>query len=555
MEYPGFDWRNPDYDMVWRLRIEALQRIRAEPGSVPGLKRYYASHPADFINDWGVTYDPRNADIDLPTTIPFVLFPKQREWVEAVVEHWRARKPLLSEKSRDWGLTWLAGGTAASLCLFERGLSIGFGSRKADLVDKLGNMKAIFPKIRVFLDHLPEEFRGGYVGWRDGRKMNIVIPETGSVIGGEAGDQIGRGDRTSVYFVDESSYLKQADDIDASLSQTTNCRIDISTPRGMNNSFARKRWEGKIDVIICDWRDDPRKDDAWYAKQCEELDPVVVAQEIDRDYSASVHGIVIPNVWVRSAINAAAKLGIKPTGAFGVALDVADEGRDKNAAVGGQGIEISLCREWSGKGSDIWSTVEQAFDIADELGAKEVTYDADGLGAGVRGDAKRINERRRAVGARPVAFWPFRGSGAVLDPEAEVDPGMTVGGPGRRNEDYFANFKAQGWWSLRRRFQKTHRWITQGIACAPDDIISLKGDMPLLMRLVAEISQPTYKQNTVGKIVIDKMPDGMKSPNLGDGVMMRFAPRVGKAAFAITPQVLAELGGMGGLGRAMVGRR
>ena len=32
----------------------------------------------------------------------------------------------------------------------------------------------------------------------------------------------------------------------------------------MSNPFARKRHEGKVDVFIFDWHDDPRKDEAWY---------------------------------------------------------------------------------------------------------------------------------------------------------------------------------------------------------------------------------------------------------------------------------------------------
>jgi hypothetical protein len=38
-----------------------------------------------------------------------------------------------------------------------------------------------------------------------------------------------------------------------------------------------------------------------------------------------------------------------------------------------------------------------------------------------------------------------------------------------------------------------------------------------------ELSRPTYSLNGAGKIIIDKAPDGMKSPNLYDAVMIRFA--------------------------------
>jgi hypothetical protein len=42
--------------------------------------------------------------------------------------------------------------------------------------------------------------------------------------------------------------------------------------------------------------------------------------------------------------------------------------------------------------------------------------------------------------------------------------------------------------------------------------------------LIIELSQPTYSQNAVGKIVVDKMPDGTRSPNKADAVMIAFAP-------------------------------
>ena len=61
--------------------------------------------------------------------------------------------------------------------------------------------------------------------------------------------------------------------------------------------------------------------------------------------------------------------------------------------------------------------------------------------------------------------------------------------------------------------------------------------MPEYMKLVAELSQPTYAQNAVGKIVIDKKPDGMPSPNRADGAMILFAPG-GEPAVVITPNLL-----------------
>jgi hypothetical protein len=49
--------------------------------------------------------------------------------------------------------------------------------------------------------------------------------------------------------VDESAFLKRPLLIDAALSQTTRCRIDLSSVNGMNNPFAQKAPQRKYPGI------------------------------------------------------------------------------------------------------------------------------------------------------------------------------------------------------------------------------------------------------------------------------------------------------------------
>ena len=558
----NMDWKNPNYSAIFRERLALLRTIREDPSCIPDFKAHYRENPADFINDWGVTFDPRNPEIGRPSLVPFVLFPKQREWIEWAVAHWKKQTPGLTEKSRDMGLSWLATALGCTLCLHYEGLAIGYGSRLTDYVDKIGTMKPLLPKARMFMENLPVEFRGGWDPSRDAPYMRLNFPETGSLIMGEGGDDIGRGDRATIYMIDEAAYLERAELVERSLSQTTNCRLDFSSVNGMNNVFARKRHEGKVDVFIFDWRDDPRKDDDWYralsldAEQFIErpdgtkiygkgLDDVTIAQEVDRNYSASVTGILIPGIWAKAALDATKKLGIAPSGTKGLALDIADEGVDKNAVVGNHGIEVNYLEEWSGKGGDIFHTAERAFEICDELGLEGFRYDADGLGAGMRGDARIINEKRRLSKQKILRVQGFRGSDAVFEPEGIVDGTIgREGEPGRTNQDYFANRNAQACWSLRKRFQKTYRWVVEGIACSPDEIISINSKMPLAMKLIAEISQPTYGQNGVGKMLIKKQPEvsgvKMKSPNLFDALKIKFA-MMEAPTLKITPDMISQV--------------
>jgi phage terminase large subunit len=460
---PTFDWKRPDYAPVIRARIERLQRLRANPEMLPAIKLYYQSNPAAFISDWGMTMDPRNVERGLPSTIPFVLFPKQVEWVTWLLERWRNGEPGITEKTREMGMSWLAVCTAATLCLFHRGMVIG------------------------------------------------------------------RGDRASIYLIDESAFLERPQLIDASLSQTTNCRIDISTPNGSANSFYDRRHSGKIPVFTFDWRSDPRKDQAWYDRQVELLDAVTVAQELDINYSASLEGIVIPSAWIAAAVDLHIRLGLKPTGIRMGALDVADRGADKNAFCVRHGFLLEHAQSWSGSGSDIFATTEKAFLLADRFKLNEWLFDGDGLGAGVRGDARKINERRIAAGMKAQRVNQFRGSGTVLFPKALVPQ------TDRRNEDFYANSKAQAWWSLRFRFQAARR-ASQGGEVNPDDLISIASNFPERARLMVELAQPQYSINNAGKILVDKAPDSVASPNLADAVNICFSPR--RTPMIVTDELL-----------------
>src|ERR1039457_3897417 len=182
-----------------------------------------------------------------------------------------------------------------------------------------------------------------------------------------------------------------------------------------------------------------------------------------------------------------------------------------------QRYEQKVCRIYPLVFTKTLKTVVRAFALCEQYGHETFHYDADGLGAGVRGDANRINEKRDAAGKLHINDQPFRGSGQVCDPEGELVPK-------RKNKDFFANSNAQAWWALRMRFQATYRAVIEKLPYAADDLISIDPQLEELLPLTMELSQPTYSINTVGKILIDKAPDGTRSPNLADAVMIAFQP-------------------------------
>lgn len=532
IEAPPVDWKNPDYGPIFIHRLKVLKWLRGDPrrfDQFDWVYRQLPNGPIQFLIDWGCTYDPRNVEIGLPALMPFIPFPKQIEWLQWVIELWQTRRNGATEKSRDCGVSWLAVGLGVTMARTFKGFSAGYGSRKQEYVDELANPKSLFWKARKFIELLPPEFRGGHIPGKHDPLKRLWFPHTDATLTGEAGDGIGRGDRQSMYFVDEAAHLERPQLAEQSLSATTNCRIDVSSVNGSANPFAQKIAGGKIPKFTFHWRDDPRKDEEWYAKQCDQLDPVTVAQEIDINYQASVEGQVIPALWANAAVDAHVKLGIVPTGMRRAALDVADEGVDKNCFTVMHGILIEACEEWSGKGSDTFHTAERAFGLADQFKLDEFLYDADGIGAYLRGDARVINEARR----RPIEVFPFRGSGAIVNPTWEDVPG-------RLNEDFFENYKAQCYWGLRRRFQVTYRAVVEGRPFEPDEIISIPSGMPWTAALIIELGQPVYLLNKSGKILIDKKPNGARSPNKADSLMMA-AGRPQDGVLRIDPDALEML--------------
>lgn len=377
------DWLKPDYGPAWAERTERLERIRQDPALVPPLWEFYKEHPCDFIHDWGCTFDPRLLELGVDALVPFLLFPKQEEFIDWSVARWKGREDGLVEKSRDMGLSWLCVGLAVWWWTFYPGMVIGFGSRKEEYVDKIGDPKSLFWKARTFIGLLPAEFRPpGYVESKHAPFMRIVNPATGATISGEAGDNIGRGNRTGVYFVDESAFLDHPDAVDAALSQTTNCRIDVSTPNGEGNPFWRKRFGGKVPVFVFDWRDDPRKDERWLERQRNRLEPAVFAQEVERNYSASIENSFIAGDVVTAAMQRG-PADVLPKGGLRVGVDVARFGNDKTVVSFRRGRALLRQVEW-GKAD----TQASAARVRQELLAfkerpEQIAVDVIGVGAGV----------------------------------------------------------------------------------------------------------------------------------------------------------------------------
>jgi phage terminase large subunit len=540
----------PDYRQVFKSRQRHLLLLRSDKSRLKAAHHHYKRNPLDFIQDWCVTFDPRKAGTGHATLMPFILFKRQRELVEFLHLCLKGESPGLIEKSRDMGVTWLCAAFSVWLWLYWQGASIGWGSRNADLVDKLGDPDSIFEKMRITVRNLPIFF------WPHGfdpaihmTYMKLVNPALGSTITGDVGDNIGRGGRSLVYFKDESAHYVHPEMIEAALSGNTRVQIDVSSVNGIGNVFHRRREAGvdyapgqgiekeKTNVFVFDWRHHPAKTQEDYdlnraRKEAEGL-LHIFKQEVDRDYGASVEGTVLLPEWIDAAVDAHVALGFAADGGWMAALDVADEGGDTNALSLRHGVVLTQLSEWGQR--DTGETARRAIEICEGRGEVEIQYDCIGVGAGVKAESNRL--KKESPTRLPVTLVPWNAGGEVLGPKLHVVPRDKNTA---LNEDFYQNLKAQGWWQLRRRFENTWRarhdptytdWKV-------DDLISLSSDIPLLYKLKKELGQPTVAKSARLKLMIDKTPDGTKSPNLADCVMMCYWPMPSKRPIPVSDEFL-----------------
>lgn len=523
---------NPDYTAEFERRVEIFKTMNEDPAARRMGMGAYRLNPVAWINDWCITYNPRNKD-PLPKTLPFVLFQKQIDFIYFLQGCLEDSECGLVEKSRDIGATWLCCAFSVWAWIFVPGAAIGWGSRKEQLVDRNGDPDSIFEKMRMIIDRLPDwMLPAGFDARFHYPSMRIINPATDAIIAGESGDQIGRGGRKMIYFKDEAAHYERPELIEAALGDNTDVQIDISSVHGTNNVFYRRRQAGEVwtpgctiapgivRVFVFDWRDHPGKTEEWYerrkAKAMAEGLSHLFAQEVDRDYAASIEGMIIRPEWARACIDAHVKLahlGDWFAGEKLAAQDIADGGADLNAYCSRHGSVVIRAEKWAGEAGDAALT---AIPYATDDSVFELYYDCIGIGAGFK---VKINEMKSHASWRgALRVMPWDASAEVLNPTDNVIIG-DMDSP--TNEDTYENLKAQAWFAMRARCWKTFLAITRGAIYPISEMISFPSDLANVQQLIMELSQAVKKTSlTTGKTVVDKAPKGSRSPNMADSCVM-----------------------------------
>lgn len=257
-----------------------------------------------WLLNWAWVYEPR-LEYGGPRAIPCILTKYQQELIKELQDAILNGHDLRIEKSRDLRVTWTV------LMLFTyywqfHGMTFLVGSRKAEEVDKLGDLDTLLPRVRFLLEAqpkwlLPKGFDPKeHTGW-----MNIQNPETKGSIAGESNNaSFATGGRRNAIFFDEFAKWEFTDSAAwTSAGQTSPCRIAVSTPLFRNNRFFLLRKEN-IRNITLHWSQDPikgmglvetegKKSSPWYEKQKLRYAPDELAQELDISYGGTASSTVL----------------------------------------------------------------------------------------------------------------------------------------------------------------------------------------------------------------------------------------------------------------------
>lgn len=292
--YPKEYKANRDY------RINVFRRIE-DPEFKKLLKDKCKNNVKFFFNTFLYTFDPRVS----PYTLPFITYRYEDELIDWIVTRLEGRDGLI-DKSRDMGVTWTILGVMYHGWLFGKGFQGHVGSKTENDVDRSGDMKSLFEKLRFFVKTTPSWLLPKF----ESRFMRLINEDNGNSITGESANAyFARAGRYKMCFYDEFAVTEYANDIWTAMGDSSPCRLVCGTPYGTGNKFwsLRHKELAKQDVLSIHWTRHPKKAaglyideegkkkysykgkhrSPWYDNECERRSAQEVGQELDIDYLAS----------------------------------------------------------------------------------------------------------------------------------------------------------------------------------------------------------------------------------------------------------------------------
>ncbi|MEM9598628.1 MAG: hypothetical protein AAGD06_30460 [Acidobacteriota bacterium] len=265
-----------DEEAWWRAetsrRALRRQELRAEADPERRAQRIHADLmlcSRDFLywaQNYAWMYDPTQAD-PVRRKVPFVAWPRQREFILWLDERTAAGEMAVVPKGRELGVTWICLFRLFWAWRFESGFSALLGSRKQELVDRRGDFDSLFEKLRWLLLQQPEHL---HPGRHIANHCLLKHQDLGSELVGEATNPaFGQGKRRRVALIDEAAR------VDPNVFQSTWLALEtaahsvwlVYNPGAKGHlTYELHHGEHAVDrrlIFEMDWTTDPRRGDDW----------------------------------------------------------------------------------------------------------------------------------------------------------------------------------------------------------------------------------------------------------------------------------------------------
>jgi hypothetical protein len=203
---------------------------------------------------------------------------------------------------------------------------------------------------------------------------------------------------------------------------------------------------------------------------------------------------------------------------------------DKNSLCVRRSAVVLECGSW--QDGDLDNVADRVLSRVLRYGVIRLFFDAVGVGGFATKTLKKLFTRKTVQ----CGVIPFMGGGKVYGGDYPfIKAGANSGAEYViLNKDFFKNAKSQQWWNIRLRAENTIKLLRGDEVRDPDYYLSFDPDIAGLDDILKELAQATYKEDTSGRIIIDKTGadyeveiDGKKekrrSPNDGDSVGYAYA--------------------------------
>ncbi len=252
----------PAANVEWRRTLR--KKANRDTGLQKVLRQACASSPIFWINAFGWTFHQFHVGLDgrqisvkgMQAHVPFITWHPQDSVIVELQDCIDNGHNVLIDKSRDMGASWLCLTVFHWYWQFIPGTTFLEMSRTEKYVDVRGNMDTLFEKHRYLNKMQPAWLRPE----TEDNLLRIRNERNGNLLVGESTNQhAGQGARKTAVLLDEFARVREAEEIDLALSDTTPCKVYNSTPQGPDTWFSRLKHSKACRIIELPWFAHPEK--------------------------------------------------------------------------------------------------------------------------------------------------------------------------------------------------------------------------------------------------------------------------------------------------------